>query len=386
VANARAARLDASDVVVLRGIGALAWIGVALDIATRLAGKQTVARPWVLTAATVATLVLAAAYSILLRHDEATVTRPAAVGIAVAVAAAASGADGWAFGPAQAFRPPLLASTWVIAAVALAGFAWGIRLGTIVGLLVGLARWAGGRAPDISMQDYFFLRSDYPRLVPIASTMLLYATLAAAAGFLRVRLRDATRDIAAAQTREEVTRAIHDGVLQTLALVERRSADPDVIRLARDQQHRLRGLVTSGTSRTDTDLATALRDAANTFERTYGTPTDVVVAPDLGATPADATHALLGAVGEALVNVGKHASATRVVVYVQPTDDGGVSCTIHDDGAGFDADTVVEGIGLRTSVRGRLQQVGGTVEIRSDTGRGTEVHLWAPRDAGRIRR
>jgi signal transduction histidine kinase len=65
--------------------------------------------------------------------------------------------------------------------------------------------------------------------------------------------------------------------------------------------------------------------------------------------------------------------------------DGGVSCTIHDDGAGFDADTVVEGIGLRTSVRGRLQEVGGTVEIRSAIGHGTDVHLWAGRDANRIR-
>jgi signal transduction histidine kinase len=90
------------------------------------------------------------------------------------------------------------------------------------------------------------------------------------------------------------------------------------------------------------------------------------------------THALTGAVTEALTNAAKHGGASKVVVYVEPTDDDGVFCSVKDDGSGFDPETVPAGVGLDQSIRARLAEVGGEAEVVSRPGRGTEVRLTVP--------
>jgi signal transduction histidine kinase len=88
---------------------------------------------------------------------------------------------------------------------------------------------------------------------------------------------------------------------------------------------------------------------------------------------------LKGAVGEAMTNAAKHAEAARVVVYVEPLD-GGIFCSVRDDGTGFDVAATPEGVGLSRSIRGRIEQAGGTVQLDSAPGRGTEVRLTVPLD------
>ena len=53
-------------------------------------------------------------------------------------------------------------------------------------------------------------------------------------------------------------------------------------------------------------------------------------------------------------------------------------CSVKDDGSGFDPATTAEGVGLSRSIRGRMAEVGGRVEVRSAPGQGTEVLLWLP--------
>ncbi len=91
-----------------------------------------------------------------------------------------------------------------------------------------------------------------------------------------------------------------------------------------------------------------------------------------------AVAALTGAAGEALVNAGKHGRASKVQVYVEPEEGGGVFCSVKDDGVGFDPASTVEGVGLSRSIRGRVTDAGGRVEIVSAPGDGTEVLLWLP--------
>ena len=66
-------------------------------------------------------------------------------------------------------------------------------------------------------------------------------------------------------------------------------------------------------------------------------------------------------------------------MYAEPANemiDGGIFVSVKDDGSGFDTATVSEGEGLRRSVRGRVADIGGWVEIDGRPGRGTEVRMW----------
>ena len=66
-----------------------------------------------------------------------------------------------------------------------------------------------------------------------------------------------------------------------------------------------------------------------------------------------------------------------MTVYVEPQDHG-VFCSVKDNGSGFDVAATAEGIGLTQSIRGRLSEAGGRVEVRSRPGDGAEVCLWIP--------
>jgi signal transduction histidine kinase len=80
---------------------------------------------------------------------------------------------------------------------------------------------------------------------------------------------------------------------------------------------------------------------------------------------------------EALANVVKHARATSATVRVAATDLT-VSIEVSDDGRGFDPAAVgPEHFGLR-SMRGRVADLGGRLEITSAPGRGTAVRVEVP--------
>jgi signal transduction histidine kinase len=186
-------------------------------------------------------------------------------------------------------------------------------------------------------------------------------------------LRAAARRISVAQAREEVARTLHDGVLQTLAVVQRRAGDPDLARLAREQERELREYL-FGAEPPGGELGPRLREAAARFEDHFDGKVRVVVADDLPKLRAPVVDALAGAVAEALTNAGKHGEASSVTVYVEP-DGGRVFCSVKDDGRGFEQGAV-EGVGLTRSIRGRISEVGGRVEIDGNPGNGAEVRLW----------
>jgi signal transduction histidine kinase len=104
---------------------------------------------------------------------------------------------------------------------------------------------------------------------------------------------------------------------------------------------------------------------------------DPVVVGDL---PADeAVDALARATREAVVNAAKHSGATGVALYSEVTP-AAVTVFVRDRGTGFDPSTVpADRRGLRDSVVGRLQRVGGTAVVHSAPGQGTEVELTLPR-------
>jgi len=96
----------------------------------------------------------------------------------------------------------------------------------------------------------------------------------------------------------------------------------------------------------------------------------------------DARGLLFWIVRELLVNVVKHARAHAAVVSIRRVGDA-VQVTVEDDGVGFDTSELerrTRGFGL-FSIRERLTEFGGCVEVESAPGQGTKVTLVAPFDS-----
>jgi signal transduction histidine kinase/phage shock protein PspC (stress-responsive transcriptional regulator) len=178
------------------------------------------------------------------------------------------------------------------------------------------------------------------------------------------------------QERAEMAAHLHDSVLQTLALVRQRAGSPsDVERLARRQERELRAwLAGNGHPRPDERLADALRAAAEQVEDAYGAAIEVVV---VGDAPLDENlEGLVAATREALTNASKFAADGGPIRLYAEVDDRQIRVFVDDRGPGFDLERIsTDRRGLRESIVGRMERLGGRAEIRSDAGKGTEVSL-----------
>jgi signal transduction histidine kinase len=182
--------------------------------------------------------------------------------------------------------------------------------------------------------------------------------------------------------------AIHDSVLQTLALIQRSSADPrEVTRLARAQERELRAWLFDARSPGSFDAAevTTLAQGVSVIERdveeSHGAAVETVVVGDCPLT--DELRALLAAGREATVNAAAWSGADTVSLFAE-VETARVSLFVRDRGKGFDPGVVGEDRrGISQSIRARMVRHGGTADIRSTPGEGTEVELVMPRPDGR---
>jgi signal transduction histidine kinase len=178
------------------------------------------------------------------------------------------------------------------------------------------------------------------------------------------------------QERAEMAAHLHDSVLQTLALMQKRAGEPEeVAKLARRQERELRSWLAGGEpARPGERLADALRAAAEEVEEQHGAQVESVV---VGDAPLDERmEALVAAAREALTNAAKFASAGGPVRLYAEIEDGSARVFIDDRGPGFDPDAIPDDRrGVRESIIGRMKRYGGRAEIRSGPGDGTEIEL-----------
>jgi two-component system sensor histidine kinase DevS len=86
---------------------------------------------------------------------------------------------------------------------------------------------------------------------------------------------------------------------------------------------------------------------------------------------------------ESLANAAKHAKAKKVQIAVWATDER-VLMEVHDDGAGFDMESMSANIGHGlANMQTRARSAGGEVDISSASGEGTTILVWVPRDLHR---
>jgi signal transduction histidine kinase len=335
---------------------ALAWAVLGLLAA------WTVAAPWVYAA---------------VRH------RPSAIGVEFALAVgallltpAAQGSDA----PADA---PSLASFWLAAPVVAAAVQWEWR-GGLVGAAVAGAAIVG---EDVTANSELGNNT--------AANVFLLIVTALVVGYAAELLRttaevraQAVAARAATAERERLARAVHDGVLQALAWVQRRGTElggeaAELAAVAGEQEVALRGLIGGSGSAPAGALAGGAGDVAAMLS-SCATSTVSVSAPGTPVPlPLPVADELVAAVRAALDNSARHAPGAKAYVFCE--DEGSaVVVSVGDDGPGIADGRLDEALaagrmGVAHSIRSRLTAIGGSATLRTGSGRGTEWELRVPR-------
>lgn len=374
-----------TGMTMLRALAVARWLAWGWMVAVVAFSGDAVRQPVVAWAAVAAGFGLSVTSTWLVRTSPVRLMSTGFVATEGAFALALTVLDGWVFEPGHVFvTSQNLASQWPLVAAISIGVALGPVVAAAFGSLVGPARWVGSVLNDFGPYD--------PRhVVSLVAVSLFYAACGAVFGWLAMLLRHAELEIADRRARDEVARVLHDTVLQTLALVERRVAtsDPALAGAAREADHELRAFLFGGGGASGADLRSRVQEAVEQARRRASgaaPPRITVNVIDDGCRLADRDVDLLSrAVGEAVANALEHASAANVVVFGETDDHGDVFVTVRDDGVGFDPDAATAGHGLTESIAARMTSIGGRVEVRSTPGAGTEVRLWssAPRRSRR---
>ncbi len=177
------------------------------------------------------------------------------------------------------------------------------------------------------------------------------------------------------QERAELAAHLHDSVLQTLALIQKRAGDPrEVAHLARRQERELRDWLHERPAPNGQDsVARALERVAGEVEELHGVAIEVVT---VGDRPLDGSlEAMVQAAREAMTNAAKFAGCERVDLYAE-VQNGRVEVFVRDRGVGFDPAAVpADRRGVRDSIVARMERHHGSAVVRSTAGEGTEVEL-----------
>lgn len=136
----------------------------------------------------------------------------------------------------------------------------------------------------------------------------------------------------------------------------------------------------------DFGLSAALRWLINNFAKNYTIKVVLNMIDIDSSLPRDSHVVVYRTVQEALTNIGKHSQAKNVSITIHEEGDR-VLFSIEDDGIGFDEEGAVtrspeeKGLGLAT-MKGRVQIVGGVLDLWTEQGKGTRITLSIPIQRG----
>ena len=343
---------------------------------------ESMARPWV--AAVVLAVMVAWSLAMLVvrrrtRGIVATEIMIAVVGILATM---------WSETPAaiQAgqFTIPTL---WAAGPVACAAVVAGARGGVAAALVISVADLVEvGRPTQATIHNIvllFLLGGLIGLAVDLARTGLL-------------RYEQALLEQERLHERERIARVVHDGVLQSLAYIHRKGAELggpafELAELAAEQERSLRRFV-SGTSGGDQPLASAdlsgqgapELDLRRLLADREGPATDVSVPADPVLVDAVVAREVDAAVAAALDNVARHAGQDAHAWILLEGDVEGIRLTVRDNGVGADAEDLLGAVGrgrmgVASSIRGRIEDLGGTATWSTRPGGGCVVTLVVPR-------
>lgn len=334
---------------------------------------------WVVIAAmAIWTAVSTIAYSTPARRSWALLTAD----LVITLAALASSAEVQTRHALHAGVMPVTA-TWLAGPALAWAVANGVRAGAVAAVLLGTCTVLLRQQPASHLAANTAL--DGPVI------LLMAAMLAGYISKLTTRaeqaLQRATEIEAASRERDRLARGIHDSVLQVLAMVQRRGAEAggeaaEIGRLAGEQEAALRAMVTgdglASPPAGELDLSAYLGRESSALVSVV-TPAGPVLLEENTVLETTA------AVRAALDNVRRHCGeSARAWVLVDDEGDA-VTVTVRDDGPGIPAGRLAEAaaegrLGVSHAISGRVRDLGGSAEIGSTPGSGTEVRLRVPRN------
>lgn len=258
-----------------------------------------------------------------------------------------------------------------------------IMFGPIAGMLTGLLVMGAGAV----LKGYVHI--DLSRNASIIIELAVGLAVGMAAQTARrahAELQRAARLSASLEERERLSRQVHDGVIQVLALMSRRGREiggeaAQLAQLAGEQERALRRLISAG------DIEprdTAATDVGALLRRRASDRVSVSVPAEPVLLDAAVADELFAAVTNALDNAEVHAGPeARTYVLLEDLGDA-VVISVRDDGVGIPAgrleEAVGEGrVGIAKSIVGRMNWLGGRAELRTGPGTGTEWELTVPR-------
>jgi two-component system nitrate/nitrite sensor histidine kinase NarX len=209
------------------------------------------------------------------------------------------------------------------------------------------------------------------------------------------RLHEAEEQWTIHAERDRIARELHDSLAQVLGVIhlqlrslEARAKDEASLGIAdelsaiaetadeayRDVREAILGL--RETVREDDGLEGSLREYLRKYSRQTGIVATLTCEGDTrrALTPRSEVQ-LLRVVQEALTNTRKHSQAHRVSVRIDCLG-AAPTLTIEDDGVGFDPSTIASsmegGFGMK-SMRERVEQIGGSIDVRTAPDQGTTI-------------
>jgi signal transduction histidine kinase len=258
-----------------------------------------------------------------------------------------------------------------------------ILLGPIAGMLTGVV------VIIASTVVKGFINYDLGRNATIVIELAVGLAVGMAAQTARhahAELERATRLAASQQERDRLSRQVHDGAIQVLALVSRRGREiggetAELAELAGEQERALRRLVSSAEAE---PRAGAMTDVGALLRRRASDRVSVSVPADPVPLDAGVADELYAAAANALDNVASHAGpGAHAYVLLEDLGDS-VTVSIRDDGGGIAEgrldEAVAEGrVGISKSIVGRMNWLGGSAKLHTGPGCGTEWELTVPR-------
>lgn len=269
---------------------------------------------------------------------------------------------------------------------------------SVVGLAV-LLGWRGGLVAAVMVTICSVIEVMEPTANTISNSISLFL-LGGCIGYVVDLARaghaaqaEALRIEAGRQERDRLARTVHDGVLQTLAYIHRVGTQlgGESARLgamAGEQERLLRALVSRSDLGEVSRAVNGPTDLSSSLRHIEDGSVELVAPSGPVELPRRVVEEVVAAVEQALDNVRRHAGEDARAWVLLDDDGHHVTVTIRDTGRGLERGRLEQAagegrLGIASSIKGRLADLGGSAEVRSRPGKGTTVELRVPAGGGR---